>query len=174
MSISREIWTACREDYIRGRGSLAVMASRHGLKKASVEKCAKRESWTKLRREFEKHQLEKLLPPALPSPPFAPVAPDGVVSDGWLAQRLEIHFQKNMELLDKTRTLLDTKLTANEKPSMDELGKMTTALAGIVTAEIALLGLNRRKDKRRRSTPDLPPPTPHDPLQLTPTHETSN
>jgi hypothetical protein len=55
-----------------------------------------------------------------------------------------------MELLDKTRALLDAKLTASEKPSVDELGKMTTALSGLVSAEIALLGLNRRKDKRRR------------------------
>jgi hypothetical protein len=150
MSINRETWTRCREDYICGRGSLAAVAARHGVAKSTVEKRALSEEWTRLRREFEKFQLEKLLPPALPTPPLAPIAPGGSISDEWLNQRVEIHYRKNTELLDKTRALLDAKLTASEKPSADELGKLTSALSGLVSAEIALLGLNRRKDKRRR------------------------
>jgi hypothetical protein len=174
MSITHETWLRCKTDYLTGKGSLREVASRHGLKKASVEKCAKRESWTKLRREFEKHQLEKLLPPALPSPPLAPVAPDGIVSDSWLAQRVEIYYQRNAELLDKARALLAKKL-ADEKNDLgtDGLAKLTSALGGIVDAENKLLGLNhRQKRKPRQTMPDLPPPTPHNPLQLMPPHET--
>jgi hypothetical protein len=177
MSITHEKWLLCKTDYLTGNGSLREVAARHGIAKSSVEKKARNEEWTRLRCEFEKCQLEKLLPPALPSPPLAPVAPDGVVSDSWLAQRVEIHYRKNIELIDKTRTLLDAKLTASEKPSADELGKMTTALSGIISAEIALLGLNRRRDKRRRPAyfeQPLPSPTPQELLQPIPTHETSN
>ena len=149
MSIQRETWTQCREDYLRGRGSLAIVASRHGLKKASVEKCAKREGWTRLRCDFEAAQLAKLIPPPAASLPPVPVAPDGVVSDSWLAQRVEIYYQRNAELLDKARSLVAKKL-ADEKNDLgtDELAKLTNALGGIVDAENKLLGLNhRQKDK---------------------------
>jgi hypothetical protein len=155
MSITHEIWLRCKTDYITGKGSLREVAARHGIAKSSVEKKARNEDWTRLRREFEKFQLEKLLPPALPTPPLAPIAPGGSISDEWLNQRVEIHYRKNTELLDKTRALLDAKLTASEKPSADELGKLTSALSGLVSAEIALLGLNRRKDKRRRPSASL-------------------
>lgn len=160
MSINRETWIAAREDYIRGRGSLATVAARHGLKSGSVEKRARAEGWTGLRRDYDKRQLEKLLPPAPPVLPPVPIAPDGAVSDEWLTTRVEIHYRKNTELLDKTRTLLDAKLTASEKPSADELGKMTTALSGIVSAEIALLGLNRRHNRKPRRPQPPPMATP--------------
>ena len=149
MIIQRETWTQCREDYLRGRGSLAVVASRHGLKKASVEKCAKREGWTKLRCEFEAAQLAKLIPPPQPTLPPVPVAPDGVVSSEWLAQRQELYYRENAALVDKARSWLAKKL-ADEKNDLgtDELAKLTNALGGIVDAENKLLGLNhRQKDK---------------------------
>jgi hypothetical protein len=153
MSITHETWLRCKTDYLTGTGSLRAVAARHGVAQSSIEKRARKEEWTRLRREFEKRQLEKLLPPASPTLPPVPMAPDGAVSDEWLVKRVEIHYRKNTELLDKTRTLLDAKLTASEKPSADELGKMTTALSGIVSAEIALLGLNRKKGKSRRPYP---------------------
>jgi len=172
MSVNRETWTLCREDYIRGRGSLAVVAGRHGVAKSSVEKKARNEEWTRLRRDFEKHQLENLLPPALPTPPLAPIAPDGVVSDSWLAQRVEIYYQRNAELLDKARGLLVKKL-ADEKSDLgtDGLAKLTSALGGIVDAENKLLGLNhRQKGKPRRpQQPSVEPLTRQEPTQ-----ETSN
>jgi hypothetical protein len=171
MSITHEIWLRCKTDYITGKGSLREVAGRHGVAKSSIEKRARNEEWTRLRREFEAAQLAKLIPAAPPSLPPVPVAPDGVVSDSWLAQRVEIHYRQNAALLDKTRTLLDAKLTASEKPSADELGKMTTALSGIVSAEIALLGLNRKKGKSRRP----PPPVLYDdPPQPIPTNEPTN
>ena len=139
------------------RGSLASIAARHGLKRGSVEKCGKREGWARLRREFDAAQLAKLFPPPPPSV-SAPVAPDGAVSESWLQARQEIHYRKNAELVDKTRALLDAKLAASEKPSADELGKLTSALSNLIAAEIALLGLNRRKDKKRRSAPSRPEP----------------
>lgn len=165
MSITHEIWLRCKTDYLTGKGSLRELAGCHGVAKSSVEKKARQEQWTRLRKEFEAAQLAKLIPAAPPSLPSVPVAPDGIVSSEWLAQRVEIHYRKNTELLDKTRALLDAKLTASEKPSADELGKMTTALSGIVSAEIALLGLNRRKDKRRRPmTVSYPVETPQESL----------
>ncbi len=167
MSITHEIWLRCKTDYLTGTGSLRAVAARHGVAQSSIEKRARKEQWTRLRREFEKRQLEKLLPPAPPTLPPVPMAPDGAVSDEWLAKRVEIHYRKNTELLDKTRTLLDAKLTASEKPSADELGKMTTALSGIVSAEIALLGLTRRKTRSRR--PYYANPIPVEPIP-TPTN----
>lgn len=151
MNINRETWTQCRADYITGKGSLAGVASRNGLRTGSVEKRARKEEWTRLRREFEAAQLAKLIPPPSPVLPSVPVTPDGAISEVWLRARQEIHYRKNAELLDKTRALLDAKLTASEKPSADELGKLTSALSGIVSAEIALLGLNRRRDKKRQT-----------------------
>ena len=150
MSIPRETWLRCKTDYITGRGSLREVAARHGVGKGSVEKRARSEEWTRLRRDFESAQLAKLIPLPPPTLPPVPVAPDGVVSDAWLGQRVEIHYRKNTELLDKTRALLDAKLTASEKPGADELGKLTSALSNLVSAEISLLGLNRRRTKQRR------------------------
>jgi len=168
MSIPREIWLAAREDYIRGKGSLRSIALRHGLNKATVEKRAKAENWTGLRREFEAAQMAKIIPPPPPMLPPVPVAPDGTVSDQWMGLRVELYYRRNTELLDKVRALLDAKLTASEKPSADELGKLTSALSALVSAEIALLGLNRRKAKPSRRTPSpmpcpvVPEPVPTD------------
>jgi hypothetical protein len=175
MSITHETWLRCKTDYLTGKGSLREVAGRHGIAKSSVEKKARNEEWTRLRREFETRQLEKVMPPAPPSLPPVPMAPDGAVSDEWLVKRVEIHYRKNTELLDKTRTLLDAKLTASEKPSADELGKMTTALSGIVSAEIALLGLNRKKGKSRRPypRPNYAEPMPVEPIPTSTNEPTS-
>ena len=158
MSITHETWLRCKMDYITGKGSLREVAARHGVAKSSVEKRARQEEWTRLRREFEAAQLAKLLPPAPPTLPPVPVAPDGVVSDSWLAQRVEIYYQRNAELLDKARGLLAKKL-ADEKGDLrtDGLAKLTSALGGIVDAENKLLGLNhRQKGRPRRPFPPTP------------------
>jgi hypothetical protein len=149
MSITHEIWLRCKTDYITGKGSLREVAARHGVAKSSVEKKARNEEWTKLRCEFETVQLAKLIPAAPPTLPPVPVAPDGVVSDSWLAQRVEIYYQRNAELLDKARSLVAKKLAdENNDLATDELAKLTSALGGIVDAENKLLGLNhRQKDK---------------------------
>jgi hypothetical protein len=150
MSITHETWLRCKMDYIAGRGSFRLLAGRYGIGTSSVEKRARNEGWTRLRGEYETAQLAKMIPAPPPTLPPVPMAPDGTVSDEWLAKRVEIHYRRNTELLDKARTLLDAKLTASEKPTTDELGKMTTALSGIVSAEIALLGFTRRTGKQRR------------------------
>jgi hypothetical protein len=163
MSITHEIWLRCKTDYLTGKGSLREVAARHGVAKSSVEKKARNEGWTRLRREFEAAQLAKLLPPVLPTLPPVPVAPDGVVSDSWLAQRQEIYYRENAALVDKARGLLAKKL-ADEKGDLgtDGLAKLTSALGGIVDAENKLLGLNhRQKGKPRRPAP--PMPTPQEP-----------
>jgi hypothetical protein len=162
MSINRETWIAVREDYIRGRGSLSTVARKHGLKRGSVEKRARKEDWTGLRREFEARQLEKIIPPMLPSLPPVPVAPGGVVSSMWLAERQELYYRENTALLDKARKLLDAKLSEQNGGSADSLAKLTSALSGIVTAESQLLGLrDRRRDKRRsRAWTDVMPIEP--------------
>ena len=149
MSITHETWTACRADYITGKGSLREVAARHGVAKSSVEKKALTEEWTRLRQEFEATQLAKLFPAAPPTLPPVPVAPDGVVSSEWLAQRQELYYRETAALVDKARSLLAKKL-ADEKNDLgtDELAKLTNALGGIVDAENKLLGLNhRQKDK---------------------------
>jgi len=155
MSITHETWLRCKTDYLTGKGSLREVAARHGVAKSSVEKKARIEGWTRLRREFEAAQLAKFIPPAPPTLPPVPVAPDGIVSSAWLAQRQEIYYQHNAELLDKARGLLAKKL-ADEKGDLgtDGLAKLTSALGGIVDAENKLLGLNyRQKGKPRRSYP---------------------
>ena len=164
MSITHEIWLRCKTDYLTGKGSLREVATRHGVAKSSVEKKARNEEWTRLRREFEAAQLAKLLPPAPPTLPPAPVASDGVVSDRWLAQRQEIYYRENSALVDKARGLLVKKL-ADEKNDlgMDGLAKLTNALGGIVDAENKLLGLNHRqkgKPRRPQISPVEPLPEP--------------
>ena len=171
MSITHEIWLRCKTDYLTGKGSLAAVAGRHGLKRGSVEKRAKREGWTRLRSEFEAAQLGKLIP--TPAPTLAtPVAPDGSVSDQWLQSRMEIYYRRNTELLDKARKLLETKLDDEKNLATDGLAKLTSALGGIVDAENKLLGLNhRQKGKPRR--PMRPQVTFTEPNQepiLTPTN----
>ena len=149
MSITHETWLRCKTDYITGKGSLREVAARHSVAQSSVEKKALNEEWTRLRREFEAVQLAKLIPTAPPTLPPVPVAPDGVVSDSWLAQRVEIYYQRNAELLDKARSLVAKNL-ADEKNDLgtDELAKLTNALGALVDAENKLLGLNnRQKDK---------------------------
>lgn len=151
MSITRETWTQCRADYITGKGSLAQMSAKHGLKRGSVEKCAKREGWKRLRDDFEASQLAKLIPAPLPSLPCAPVAPGGAVSEDWLRERQSLYYRDNTALVDKVRKLLDAKLTNGADLDADELARLTTALGGIVTAESQLLGLkDRRKHQPRR------------------------
>jgi hypothetical protein len=162
MSITHEIWLRCKTDYLTGKGSLRVVAGRHGVAQSSIEKRARQEAWTRLRCEFEAAQLAKLLPPAPPTPPPVPIAPDGVVSSSWLAQRQEIYYRENAALVDKARGLLAKKL-ADEKNDLgtDGLAKLTSALGGIVDAENKLLGLNhRQKGKPRRSPPPMPEPIP--------------
>ena len=154
MSINRETWTQCRADYIIGKGSLAAVAGRHGLKRGSVEKRAKREGWTRLRSEFEAAQLGKLIPK--PAPTLAtPVAPDGSVSDQWLQSRMGIYYRRNTELLDKARKLLETKLDDEKNLATDGLAKLTSALGGIVDAENKLLGLNHRQKGKPRRRPNF-------------------
>ncbi len=155
MSINRESWATCREDYIRGRGSLAAVSKKHGLKKATVEKCAKREGWTHLRHEFEAAQLAKLIPPPPRELPPVPVAPDGAVSDQWMQARMQIYYQRNAALLDKARSLLEVKLGDATNLSTEGLAKLASALGGIVTAESLLLGLNNRRKEKRRPPPML-------------------
>lgn len=149
MSITHETWLRCKTDYITGKGALAGVAARYGLKTGSVEKCAKREAWTKLRREFEAGQLAKLIPPPPPTLPPVPVAPDGSVSDQWMQTRMEIYYRRNAELLDKARKLLDAKLSDGGNLGADELARLTTALGGMVTAESQLLGLRDRRGKKK-------------------------
>jgi hypothetical protein len=157
MNITHETWLRCKTDYITGKGSLAVVAGRHGIAKGSVEKKALKEGWTGLRSEFEAAQLAKLIPPPPPMPPEAPVAPDGAVSDTWLQSRMDTYYRRNAELLDKIRTLLAAKLAEEKELGADGLAKLTSALGGIVDAENKLLGLrDRRGKKRARHVPPLP------------------
>ena len=150
MSITHSTWLAAKTDYITGKGSLREVAARHGVAKGSVEKKARIEGWTRLRREFESAQLAKLFPPPAPTLPPAPVAPGGVVSDHWLAQRQEVYYRENAALLDKARSLLSKKLADEKDLGMDGLAKLTSALGGIVDAENKLLGLNHRQKGRPR------------------------
>lgn len=149
MSITHEIWLRCKTDYLTGKGSLREVAGRHGVAKSSVEKKARNEGWTQLRCEFEAAQLAKLIPPPQPTLPPVPVAPDGVVSSEWLAQRQELYYRENAALVDKARSWLAKKL-ADEKNDLgtDELAKLTNALGALVDTENKFLGLNhRQKDK---------------------------
>jgi hypothetical protein len=166
VSITHEIWLHCKTDYLTGKGSLREVAGRHGVAKSSVEKKARNEGWTRLRKEFEAAQLAKLFPSALPSLPPVPVAPDGVVSDGWLAQRVEIYYQRNAELLDKARGLLSKRLTDEKDLGTDGLAKLTSALGGIVDAENKLLGLNHRQKRRPRQPLAMPIPMPEEPQPI--------
>lgn len=167
MTITHETWMRCKTDYITGKGSLREVAARHGIAKSSVEKKARNEEWTRLRREFEKCQLEKMLPPALPSPPPAPVAPDGAVSEQWLRDRQTIYYQRNAKLLDEARALIAKKL-ADEKNDLgiEGLAKLTNALGSIVDAENKLLGLNSRQKSKPRRPFAMAQPIPETPQPI--------
>ena len=157
MTITHEIWLRCKTDYLTGKGSLAVVAARHGVAKGSIEKRALKEGWTELRSEFEAAQLAKLIPPPPPVPPPVPVAPDGNISSEWLAQRQSLYYRENAALLDKVRTLLIAKLAEEQELSADGLAKLTSVLGGIVDAENKLLGLRDRRGKKgSRNVPPMP------------------
>jgi hypothetical protein len=151
MSITHEIWAICRDEYICGKGSLAVVAARHELRKGSVEKRARKEDWTRLRSEFEAAQLAKLLPPVPAMPLLPPVVLDGGLSEDWLRSRLEIHYYKTTEQIDKARAQIDSKLSDGKNLEPDELAKLCSALSGIATTESQLLGLKDKRKGRRGS-----------------------
>jgi len=158
MSITHETWLRCKTDYITGKGSLTVVAGRHGVAKGSVEKKSLKEGWTGLRAEFEAAQLAKLIPPPPPTLPEAPIAPDGTVSEEWLRDRQGLYYRENAALVDKARLLLAKKLAdeANDLGT-DGLAKLTSALGGIVDAESKLLGLRERRGKKGpRDAPPMP------------------
>lgn len=114
MSIAHETWTQCRTDYIIGRGSLAVVAVRYGLKKGTVEKCSKREDWRKLRQDFEDRQLEKLLPrvPPVSQIPILPPTPPN-------------ELEKQLERLVLQRNRIDLMIEAETDPT--KLDRLTSA-----------------------------------------------
>lgn len=158
MTITHEKWLRCKMDFICGKGSQREVAKLHGIGKSSVEKRAVIEGWSELRVEYEAAQIAKLFPsPPLSLPPVS-VAPDGVVSSEWLAQRQELYFRENAALLDKARCLIEQKL-ANEINDPDSLTKLISALGEIADVENRLLGLNHpRKNKRNseESKSDIP------------------
>jgi hypothetical protein len=142
MSIPHQTWSVCREDYIRGRGSIAVLARSHGLKKSTVEKCAKREEWKRLRDEFETRQRDKLLPP-IPAPPPVPAIPP--------APKDEIEGQ--LQRLVTHRDRIDEMIAGETDPA--KLDRLSSARARLfeqwrILANLPLPGSRRPPKERRR------------------------
>jgi hypothetical protein len=100
-------WRAIREDYVTGKGSLAVLALQHGLRVGTVERRAGKEGWTGQRCEFEERQRARLLPPLPPVPPPPPAVVDGAVSEDWLRERQARHYRDTVRLLDSLREKLE-------------------------------------------------------------------
>lgn len=70
--ITKKVWETLRREYVEGEGSLSTLAVRHGLNKSTVEKRAKAEGWTKLRRDRDDATRAALVP-AVPAPTPLPI-----------------------------------------------------------------------------------------------------
>jgi hypothetical protein len=170
MAIPLKTWQAAREDYISGGGSLRAISAKHGLNPATVEKRARREEWSELRRQRDDALRTGTPPPAFP-PAYAPPTPMGEpLSETWLQEKRRNHFLETQSLIENTRAKLREKL-GGDGLDCDELARLANALDTLADAETRVLGIrDTRKDKPRRRSWQPVEPIFQEPL-LVPTPE---
>ena len=140
-------WRAIHEDYVTGKGSLAVLALKHGLRTGTVERRAGNEGWTRQRNEFEVRHRARLLPPLPPVPPPAPAVVGGAVSEEWLRERQARHYRDTARLLDLVRGNLEKLIAATGEQSPEAIRNQASALGHLAETEARLLGLRDRGKK---------------------------
>lgn len=152
--IPLEKWALCRSDYVTGKGSLCALALRHGINRGTVERRAGTESWSRLRQEYAKRELERLLPGPPPVPQMPPAVEGGAISERWLKDRQELHFRETARFVDLIRASLERRINSEESPSPDTIRSQAAALNHLAEIEARLLGLrNKNAAKRGEEAP---------------------
>jgi hypothetical protein len=161
MAIPLKTWQAARNDYIGGGGSLRLVAERHGLKLATVEKRAKRESWYRLRRDRDEALRTGAAPPSFPPAYAPPESTSEPLSESWLEEKRRTHFLETQRLIEDTRAKL-RKMLEGDGLDCDKLVRLASALNTLAETETRVLGIrDTRKDKpRRRAYSTMPDPIP--------------
>src|SRR5437016_3745520 len=89
-------WEQARDAYVRGEGSLRVLAKRFTVSLATTEARSRREGWVKLRRQREQGALKQLVGDIPVSVPRGPIAAAPVEDVGWWAARDKEHLLQNL------------------------------------------------------------------------------
>ena len=159
MTIAPKTWLEVRDAYVRGEGSLRILADRFGLNVGTVERHAARENWSELRQRRDAAALATLVP-EIPQPPVPVELPSFEVTAEWLEERQAAHFVENEDFIAKGRRELTKRLESPERLDSDALARLISAADALQNMEARLIGIrDRRKDKpaKRRS---LPAPVP--------------
>jgi len=156
-TIAPKLWEAIRNDYIRGEGSLATLAARHGLKKGTVEHRCKAERWTALRQQRADGALARLVPPpdvALPAPHLPTTAP---LSAEWLQEQQLSHFSENTRLIQEARKKIGDHLVTASNLNEKSLNLIANSIATLAEASAKLLGLHGKKKEVQKRRPVIVP-----------------
>lgn len=96
-----EVWEALRSAYVSGKGSIATLATKHGVVVKTAAQRASKEHWTDLRRQKGEAALAALVPNAAPQPAQPTIPPTSAEALEKKLHRLELQLARVDDLLDR-------------------------------------------------------------------------
>lgn len=140
-------WDQARECYVRGEGSLTVLASRFSISVATVEARCRREGWVKLRNQRRRQSLTELVGGSPTNN-----APIPIKDAEWWSDRDKEHLVQNLDVCGSLRREIEAKIGG---ASATELERLAIAQRAIIESERELLELKPRSPKQ--NVPSLRP-----------------